>query len=279
VVAAPSTGFLFFLRVRAIFHKTRIVVGLFFVLWLATLAASFLLPFGLEGIHIGTTQYCINHKVAGFAGAGTVANTIHGTLVFLAISWKLLSMSNESSRMKAFVKGQSSSRISSVVLTSGQLYYLWDMFVLAASVVPDQSHSATVGLNIVTLAMIYAPTVPAFVISSAYTLSVRWLCALISVFHAMFAIPNVALENAMACRVFRILKFDAVRSSYIDTIVTETSAPRSHQHRSANRTNDPEAGSHALVDFRPTQITITKEVQNDSLEFPYKRDAAWKLAV
>jgi hypothetical protein len=124
VVAAPSTGFLFFLRVRAIFHKTRIVVGLFFVLWLATLAASFLLPFGLEGIHIGTTQYCINHKVAGFAGAGTVANTIHGTLVFLAISWKLLSMSNESSRMKAFVKGQSSSRISSVVLTSGQLYYL-----------------------------------------------------------------------------------------------------------------------------------------------------------
>jgi hypothetical protein len=125
VVAAPSTGFLFFLRIRAIFHRNRIVVWFFLFLWLVTLGTSFLLPFGLEGIHIGNTQYCINHKVAEFSGAGTVANTVHGTLVFLAISWKLLSLNDESSsRVKAFVKGQGVSRLSSTILTSGQLYYL-----------------------------------------------------------------------------------------------------------------------------------------------------------
>jgi hypothetical protein len=123
-VAVPSTASLFFLRVRAIFHKTPVIVGLFFALWVATLATSIMVPFGIEGTHIGTTQYCINASVKGYAGAGTVTNMVHGTLVFLAISFKLLSMNEQSSRMKAFVNGQGVSRISSAILTSGQLYYL-----------------------------------------------------------------------------------------------------------------------------------------------------------
>jgi hypothetical protein len=124
VVAVPSTSFLFFLRVRAIFFKRRIIVGFFALLWLITLATSFMVPFGLTGTHIATTQYCINFSVKPYVGAGTIANMTHGTLVFLAISWKLLSLNEESSRVKAFVKGEGISRLSSAILVSGQLYYL-----------------------------------------------------------------------------------------------------------------------------------------------------------
>lgn len=48
-------------------------------------------------------------------------------------------------------------------------------------------YSATIGMSIVTSAMLLAPGVPA-------------------VYHAMFSIPNLALECAMACRVFRAVR-------------------------------------------------------------------------
>jgi hypothetical protein len=123
-VAVPSTAFLFFLRVKAIFHKRRIIIGIFLSFWLASLATSIMVPFGIQGTHIGTTQYCINFKVKGYAGVASVMNMAHGALVFLAISWRLLSMNDEASRMKAFVQERGFSRLSSAVLTSGQLYYL-----------------------------------------------------------------------------------------------------------------------------------------------------------
>jgi hypothetical protein len=89
----------------------------------------------------------------------------------------------------------------------------------------------------------------------------------------MFAVPNVALENAMACRVFRILKFDSARANYIDTIMTtEASMPASSGHRSNRVGVDTEAGGHALVDLRSTRVTVTKEVEHDGLDFPYKHD-------
>jgi hypothetical protein len=87
----------------------------------------------------------------------------------------------------------------------------------------------------------------------------------------MFCIPNVALENAMACRVFRILKFDANRTTYIDTMAMEDSGPSSFPHRGNRVSKDPEAGSHALVQLRPTQITVTKEVEtHSSFDLPHK---------
>jgi hypothetical protein len=92
----------------------------------------------------------------------------------------------------------------------------------------------------------------------------------------MFTIPNVALENAMACRIFRILKFDSTQS-YIDAFAIEASAPGSLTHRSNRVTADPEMGGHVLVHLRTTQVTInvTKEVKRDSdtLDFPYKHDS------
>jgi hypothetical protein len=53
-------------------------------------------------------------------------------------------------------------------------------------------YSATIGLSIATCAMLVAPGVPA-------------------VYHATLAIPNLALENSMACRVFRAVKLGHIK--------------------------------------------------------------------
>lgn len=53
------------------------------------------------------------------------------------------------------------------------------------------SPSITVGSNILTLVMILTPSVP-------------------PVYHAMFTVPNVALMNAMACLVFRNIRFGII---------------------------------------------------------------------
>jgi hypothetical protein len=139
VAAVPSTGFLFFLRIRAIFHQTKGIVAMFLVFWLITLGASIMVPFGVEGTHVGapeyTSRYCISQHLKPYAGAGTIANMANGTLVFLAISSKLLWSNGQTSRVRAFVKGDGIPRLSSVILTSGQLYYLYDLrfFILSVS--------------------------------------------------------------------------------------------------------------------------------------------------
>lgn len=54
-------------------------------------------------------------------------------------------------------------------------------------------YSVTIGLSISTCAMLVAPGLPA-------------------VYHATIAIPNLALENAMACRVFRAVKLGHIKN-------------------------------------------------------------------
>ena len=52
--------------------------------------------------------------------------------------------------------------------------------------------SATIGLSIVFAAMLVSPDIP-------------------PIFHSILSVPNLALENAMACRVFRAVKLGFVK--------------------------------------------------------------------
>lgn len=57
----------------------------------------------------------------------------------------------------------------------------------------SDNYRITVSGNLLTMIMILTPSVP-------------------PVYHAMFTIPNVAIENAMACKVFRDIKFGLIDS-------------------------------------------------------------------
>jgi len=135
-------------------------------------------PYSLLGDHVGPTRYCINSAVKPFATVGIITSASNDALITLAISWRLVTASSLDDsfrgRLKSFFGGEGLPAISRKLLQGGQQYYL-----------------ITVGGNILTLAMILSPSIP-------------------PVYRAMFAIPNIAIENCMACRVYRNIRFGLI---------------------------------------------------------------------
>jgi len=157
-------------------------VAFFAFLWVATLGGSITVPFAIEGAHIGPTNHCINTGVKPFSSTGVIIATVNDTLVFLFITYRLLADTTYDDswrgRFRSFFQGKGLPAFSQSLLQSGQEYYL-----------------ITVGGNILTMGMILAPA------------------SLPPVFHAMFTVPNMALNNAMACRVYRDIKFGHISST------------------------------------------------------------------
>ncbi|KAJ6456251.1 hypothetical protein DFH09DRAFT_1013831 [Mycena vulgaris] len=185
-VAVPASASLFFFRIAAVFNTNKPLVLFFLLAWIATLAGSIAVPFAIQGEHIASTSRCINTAVKSFVAAGTIANAITDTLIFVALSWRLSlnGMSpGLSARSQSFVRGKGLPKLSKALLQSGQLYYL-----------------ATVGLNILTMVM-FSGSIPPII-------------------HAILAIPNVAPENAMACRVFRALRLGFIAPDSENEITT-----------------------------------------------------------
>ncbi|TCD61989.1 hypothetical protein EIP91_007653, partial [Steccherinum ochraceum] len=157
--ALPLNSLLFFFRIRAVFSQNTPVIAFFFFLWLATFSAISA-PFGVDGTHIGTTRFCVNSDVQSFSSAGIVVGAVHDTLVFLAITTRLVMFSLADTwveRFKAFLSGKGMGNVSRAVLHTGQLYYLWVIFVLRHSRLVKM---ATVGMNIVAMVLILTPSVP-----------------------------------------------------------------------------------------------------------------------
>jgi len=202
-LAMPLNSLLFFFRVRAVFNQSRGVVMFFAFLWLCTLSC-FSDPFAIQGaVHVGTTSICVETSVKSFSSAGIVIVSVHDTLVYLAISLQLtldnLEYTSPSFKdyVKVFFSGRGMGQISKALLTSGQLYYL-----------------ATVGLNIISIAIIFSPTIPA-------------------VYKSTPAIPNIALQNAMACRVHRHLKLGLITENTFPSFYFSDSPPHPNTRKTA----------------------------------------------
>jgi hypothetical protein len=127
-ISVPSTALLFYFRIKAIFNNNLGISVFFGFLWLATLAGSITVPFAIEGGHIGPTDHCINTAVKPFSSTGIVISTVNDTLVFVFITWRLLSATtyDESlqGRARAFFEGKGLPAFSRAILQGGQQYYM-----------------------------------------------------------------------------------------------------------------------------------------------------------
>lgn len=108
---------------------TKLPVLCFLVLWLSVLISCIYTPFAFRSKDIGqfvgacaiseTTPYCV---------ACVVTSTVKDTVVFLAVSWRLLSFIGEGldtrSRINFFLRREALPKISGTLLQSGQQYYL-----------------------------------------------------------------------------------------------------------------------------------------------------------
>jgi len=170
VVAIPSTSLLFLFRIRAVFDGRPWIIGFFVMLWLANLGGSITVPFALFGGNIANTNRCVPTGVKSFSSAGIIITAVNDTLVFAAISWRIIMDTALSGKLKSFIRGRSLPYISRELLRGGQQYYL-----------------ITVGGNIFVMAMLLSPSTPPLL-------------------RDMFPVINMTLENSMACRAFRSIK-------------------------------------------------------------------------
>ncbi|KAJ7441652.1 hypothetical protein B0H11DRAFT_2095864 [Mycena galericulata] len=191
-VAIASNSALFFFRIRAIWGKTRLVTGLFGILWLGVAGMSTTIAFGGDAVAIGPTQYCLVSKLAPYVGASAIMVTVYDTAVFFAISYRLLTntyvVHSPRELMKALFSGAYLPSFSRSLLVDGQLYYM-----------------ISVISNIVVMTMVYVNVSP--------------------LYRGFLNIPNVALTSAMACRVYRNTKLGLTRESGNMALSLPSSAP------------------------------------------------------
>ncbi|CAL1702480.1 unnamed protein product [Somion occarium] len=219
---------LFFFRVKAVFNSSKLITALFAFVWFATFACALTAPFGVDGIHIGTTGNCVNSNVKTFSSAGLIVVAVNDTLVFIAISTRLMMYSLADTwvdRFKTFFSGKGMGHMSRALLQTGQLYYL-----------------VTVGVNIVAMVVILTPSVP-------------------PVLRAMFAIPNVALQNAMACRVFRLIKLGMITDKPVAVSSLTPPAQSFRLYQNASRPNR-DGSAHSQGDVENFKLTTSPSFRN-----------------
>jgi len=216
VLSMSSNSLLFFFRVRAVYGNSTIITGFFGFLWVATSGLYVLNPFALFGEHIGPTNRCILTSVRSYVSVPVFLNAINDTLIFLAISYHIISYTiigdSWSARAKSFFRADGLPKLSKGLLQGGQLYYF-----------------ATIGLSIVTCATLLAPNIP-------------------PVYHPILFLPNIVLENAMACRVYRAVKLGFIKNPQNTSFFGSTI--RSH--------STPGESGRELAFKRPTSVESSK---------------------
>ncbi|TFK38667.1 hypothetical protein BDQ12DRAFT_630449 [Crucibulum laeve] len=241
ILSTSTTSLLFLMRIQAIYHRNQAVRIMFIFLWVAVTAAAVVVPVGISGAHIGPTQQCINTRVEQYTAATAIVQMINDTAIFLAISYKILNVSlgDESlkTRAKMFFGNGSLPVVSRLLLQSGQQYYL----------------IAACG-NIVLLVLVELPNLP-------------------DVYRGMCTIPVLAVNNLMACIVFRKIKFGLISqdgSPMVNEFKSSFSGhstgglPSHHSNRLGIRRDDPTASFHlASSRNHATQVAVTRTYETD----------------
>lgn len=126
--AIASTSLLFTLRVRAIFEGNKYITVFFGLLWILVLGASWSTTLGDTAGHKGSTRYCVNKYYAGYVASSAIAPLVNDTLVFLAISWRLMQNAlvgyDRNFCIWSMVSGRYMPAFSQALLRDGQVYYL-----------------------------------------------------------------------------------------------------------------------------------------------------------
>ncbi|KAF7334227.1 hypothetical protein MSAN_02384000 [Mycena sanguinolenta] len=188
----------FFLRVTAVWYPSKIAYAVFSILWVAVLGAGITVPVETRAAHIGPTQ-CITTVLPANVEVAAIVPLIHDTTIFLAVTYRILAhmivTDSHMAQLRIFFGGRGLSTLLRALLQSGQYFYL-----------------ITVVTHIALLILLKLPHFP-------------------SVYRGMGSVPAFALINAMACLVFRKIKFGLISSDGTSKIATSC---HSDFHATAN---------------------------------------------
>ncbi|KAK7436528.1 hypothetical protein VKT23_019082 [Stygiomarasmius scandens] len=241
-LAQITTALLFILRVTALYKGNKIILLIFALFWLTFLGFAVAIPIGLRASHIGPTKTCLSSGIPNYVEGQLWVIMIHDTLVFFLVTYKVLSLAavqeGKQARVRAFFGSGYIPRFSRNLLQSGQHYYF-----------------LTICINIVTLALVKAPGVPI-------------------VYRAICIVPVMTLTNAMACVVFRRVKFGLITEdgTILDqrqtTVSTFHAAGNEHENSLPLHFNPVRAGVQVDDFASPIELRINRsgEESNSDLE-------------
>ncbi|KAJ6454664.1 hypothetical protein C8R45DRAFT_915166 [Mycena sanguinolenta] len=229
VLSQTTTAMLFFIRVTAVWHPSKIAYAVFFILWLAVPSASITAPLGVRSAHIGPTMQCITTSVPANIEVAAIIPLVNDTAIFLAITYRILENtivmdSPVRGRLSVFFGGAGLSTLSHALLQSGQHFYL-----------------VAVAANLTLLIAVKLPQ-------------------LSPVYHAVFTVPGLSLINAMACLVFRRIKFGHISSDGTSKS-RDTTGLGSNFHATATPRRLP-------LHYRRTDATTTEFGTDITTTFP-----------
>jgi len=142
--------------------------------------------FGIRGKRIPYTMRCTEILAHAYPTIPVILASVNDTLVFLAISCRMVSRSmvnsTWSARAKSFIRGDGLQHLSKSLLQSGQAYYF-----------------ATIGVGIVSIVLILSRRVP-------------------EELHTLLCSVYFAISSAMACRVFRAVLLGIIKDPNIYTV-------------------------------------------------------------
>ncbi|KAF7376772.1 N-acetyltransferase domain-containing protein [Mycena sanguinolenta] len=200
---------------------------------MAVLGAGVTAPLTIRATNIRPTRHCIETVIPGITELTAIVPLINDTAIFLAINYRILAPTivadSLGARLRVFFGGTGFSALSRGLIQSGQHFYL---IAVATHI------TLLVGLKLPQLSPVY---------------------------HGMVAVPSFSLINAMACLVFRRIKFGLISSDGMSEIPTislssdfhATAYPRSlplHLRHTDPTTTD--LGSNTTF---PLEVRVQKE--------------------
>ncbi|KAJ6465733.1 hypothetical protein C8R45DRAFT_1219607 [Mycena sanguinolenta] len=236
LLTQTTTAMLFFLRVTAVWHRSKVVFVVFSILWLGVLGGGIAVPVGVRAAHIGPTLQCIDTVIPGYTDVVTIMPLIYDTAIFLAITYRILAHTivadTPVARVRAFFGGTGLSTLSQALLLSGQHFY----FVAVVS-------------NVTLLVLLRSHLNP--------------------VYRSMFAAPLLTLVNAMACLVFRRIRFGLISPDGISKAPHTSFSQDSHATPNPRslplhaRRTDPSTTAFELSRPYPSlDVRVQKEIDN-----------------
>jgi hypothetical protein len=131
-VGISASTLLWLFRLRAIYGGNRIVTFVFGLLWLTVVGESVAVTIGgLSTTTVGNPPRCVVLSAKSYDGASGIVLAVYDTLVFLAISYRLVSNFTKTQQQqtpweqfKALLNGSNLPVFSKTLLTDGQMYYM-----------------------------------------------------------------------------------------------------------------------------------------------------------
>jgi len=237
-ISLPATSLLFLFRVKAVYNDSRIVTTFFGILWLAIAGVSILIMLGITGNRIPYTRRCTEGLAHKYTTVPIFLTAVNDTLVFIAITGRLLSSSmvgnTWSAKAKSFFRGDGLHQLSRALLQSGQAYYF-----------------ATIGVAIIAIALILSPSIPAPL-------------------HPILGSSYHALASAMACRVFRGVLLGLIEDPQLKT----TRIRSFYRTANNNRRGHADDGDTTKQDTsgRLSKLEINVAVEMDTKAESYEGD-------